>query len=548
MSHRVADYVPRCVSRAGWGGRRSCVSDYDVVVVGAGPNGLVAANHLVDAGLRVLVLEAGPRMGGAVASDEHLKAGWVTDLYSAFYPFAAASAPLRSLDLARWGLRWERAPQVLSHVPGDGLPATLQHDPQATAAAFDAIHPGDGQAWLAQVRTFDRYGSGLMRGLLGTQPPIGAAVELIRKAGLAGAFDIARLAVNGSWQWGHEEFGGTAPQLLFAGNAMHADIPLTAAGSGLLGWLLTMVGQRHGFPVPRGGAGQLVAALMSRLTDKGAELRTSSPVARVVVRGGRARGVVTVAGEQISARHVVAAVDAPQLYGRMLQPDELPGNLVESMTRFRWDLATVKVNYALDAPIPWTHSELVNSGTVHLSGDLRELTDASHDLSVGRIPANPFVLVGQMTSADKTRSPAGTESVWAYTHLPRDPEPVAVDAMAVRMDQLLEHHAPGFGDRVLARSVQSPLDLQSADANLNGGALNGGTALLSQQWIFRPVPGLGRTETPIDRLYLASASAHPGGGVHGAPGAAAAHAVKLRERLSTRAAAAAVSRIQARLA
>jgi len=141
-------------------------------------------------------------------------------------------------------------------------------------------------------------------------------------------------------------------------------------------------------------------------------------------------------------------------------------------------------------------------------------------------------VLGQMTTADPTRSPAGTESAWAYTHLPH--VQFTADRLAEhagRLEAVIEARAPGFGSRILARRVQTPADLQAAEANLVGGALNGGTAAIHQQLVFRPVPGLGGAETPVDGVYLASASAHPGGGVHGGPGANAARAALRRTGL-----------------
>ena len=190
------------------------------------------------------------------------------------------------------------------------------------------------------------------------------------------------------------------------------------------------------------------------------------------------------------------------------------------MRRFDWDDATLKVNWALDAPIPWKNADARGAGTVHLGVDDDGLVDVAADLSVGRMPRDPFLLLGQMTTADPTRSPEGTESVWAYTHLPRalafDED--AVDDQARRMEESVEQVAPGFGGVVRARQVQRPSDLQHADASLSRGALNAGTAALHQQLVLRPTRGLGRPETPVPGLFLASASAHPGGGVHGACG------------------------------
>jgi phytoene dehydrogenase-like protein len=172
---------------------------------------------------------------------------------------------------------------------------------------------------------------------------------------------------------------------------------------------------------------------------------------------------------------------------------------------------------------------VTGAGTVHLGADLDGLTDYAGALATGRLPADPFVLLGQMTTADPTRSPAGTETVWAYTHLPRRlaGEADAVATQLARIEALLERHAPGFARLIVHRSVQGPAQLAAADANLDGGAIGGGTAAAHQQLVFRPVPGTARAETPVERLYLASSSAHPGAGVHGACGANAARAALL---------------------
>ena len=158
------------------------------------------------------------------------------------------------------------------------------------------------------------------------------------------------------------------------------------------------------------------------------------------------------------------------------------------------------------------------AGTVHFGVDLDGFVDFAADLSVGRMPRDPFVLFGQMTTADPSRSPVGTESAWAYTHVPRNAsdDRRLLLAHAETIEERLETLAPGFRDSVLARSVQTPHDLYREDANLVDGAINGGTSYPHQQLFFRPTTGLGRPETPVPGLFLASASAHPGGGVHGA--------------------------------
>ncbi|NMR19981.1 NAD(P)/FAD-dependent oxidoreductase [Cellulomonas fimi] len=499
----------------------------DAVVVGAGPNGLVAANALVDAGWDVLVLEAQDVVGGAVRSAEVTSPGFSTDLFSAFYPLAAASPLIRGLDLHQHGLTWVRAPDVLAHALDDGRAALLASRAEDTAANLDEFAAGDGAAWLDMVASWRRLRDPLLDALFTPFPPVVSVARLLRRTRVAGAVDLARLAVLPVRRLSHEHFRGDGGGLLLTGNAMHADIPPDAAGSGVFGWLLAMLGQDVGFPVPQGGAGRLAAALAARIGAGGGEVETGMRVRSIEVVGGRAVGVRTQDGQLVRARRgVLADVTAPALYRDLLGDEHVPPRVRRDLDRFQWDHPTFKVNWALDRPVPWTAPAARGAGTVHLGVDLDGFVDGAADLSVGRTPERPFLLFGQMTTTDPTRSPAGTESAWAYTHVPHGIEwtPDIVRDEVRRVEAAIERVAPGFRDTVLSRFVQSPADLEAADENLVGGAVNGGTSAIHQELFFRPTPGLGRPETPIPGLFLASASAHPGGGVHGACGWNAARA------------------------
>jgi phytoene dehydrogenase-like protein len=500
------------------------------VVVGAGHNGLVAANLLADAGWQVLVLEASDRAGGAIRSDQTLLDGYVTDWFSAFYPMAAASPVLQSLHLERWGLSWRYAPAPLAHVFPDGRCALLGRAVEDTAASLESFAAGDGAAWIALTDQFKAVQQPLVDALLQPFPPVRAASTVLRRFGWAGSLRFARFAVLPVRRFGKETFSGEGAPMLLAGNALHTDLSPDAAGSALYGWLLCMLAQTAGFPVPAGGSSAIIAALEARLRDAGGELRLNAPVAGIEVAGERVSGLRLESGEVIATTTVLADVDALQLYLKLVGAQHLPGRLVDDLRNFEWDFATVKVNWALSGPIPWNAPGARQAGTVHLGVDLDGLTRYAASLATGRAPSEPFVVLGQMTTADASRSPQGSESAWAYSHLPHDAasDQASIDIQVDRIEAAVEAQAPGFRSRILRRVVQTPADLQGADRNLFGGALGAGTAAIHQELFFRPVPGLGRAETVIDGLYLASASAHPGGGVHGAPGANAARATLRR--------------------
>ena len=519
------------------------MTSYDAVVIGAGPNGLVAANHLVDAGWHVLVLEAQPDLGGAVRSANDVHPEFVHDTFSAFYPLAAASPTIRSFHLEDHGLVWRHAPAVLGHPLPDGQWALLDRDRELTASRFEDQQPGDGEAWLDLCRDWDVMGEHLIAGLLTPFPPVRAGLAGLLNLRRAGGLQFVRTLLTPAADLGRNRFRGEAPRVVLAGNAGHADIPLDSPGSGLMALMMSMMGQTVGFPVPEGGAGELTKALARRLRSLGGEIRCSSPVERIGTSNGRARTVHTADGSFDARRAVVATVVAPQLYDDLLAPADVPARVRRGMRQFQLDPGTVKVDWALSSPVPWQSQPAKAPGTVHIADGVADMTEALGQVAAGLVPARPFMLAGQMTTTDPTRSPAGTESLWAYTHVPQETGGDAGDEgirgdwghddlerFADRMQARFEKLAPGFGSRILERRILGPAELESRDANLIGGAINGGTSQLHQELVFRPVPGLGRAETGVPGLYLGGASAHPGGGVHGAAGMNAARAALAHSR------------------
>jgi len=527
----------------------------DAVVIGAGPNGLVAANHLADAGWQVVVCEEQPEPGGGVRSGPGPAEGFVYDHCSAFYPMAAASPAIRRLELERYGLRWKHAEKVLAHPLLDGRAPVLFPDLERTVAGLADLNAADGAAWRRLYELWEQLDPDLMDALFVPFPPVRSALKLGLKLRASGLLRFARFALLPARKLAEEEFSGPG-SLLISGCALHADLMPESNGSSAFGWLLAMLGQQHGWPVPEGGSGQLSAALARRLTAHGGQLRCGDAVRQVVVRGGRAVAVRTASGDEIPARRaVLAATAATQLYGGMVGWEHLPPRLRDDMRRFQWDYSTFKVDWALRRPVPWTAPAATGAGTVHVSAGLDEMTEYTAQIAMGRIPAHPFVLAGQMTTADKCRSPAGTESLWAYTHVPREVRGDAAgdltgswndkerEAFADRMEKQIERFAPGWRELVIARRITAPGDLEASNTNLAGGAINGGTTAVHQQLVFRPTPGLGRPETPIAGLYLASSSAHPGGAVHGACGANAARAALRSARSHSQGFAAAGARL-----
>ena len=502
---------------------------HDAVVIGSGPNGLVAANLLADEGWDVVVVEEHEEPGGAVRSAELVEPGFSSDVFSAFYPLAAVSPFLRRLELERHGLVWRASGVPVAHPRRDGTCAYISRDLEETVANVESFAPGDGDAYRELYDLWQRAGASLIGLLFDPFPPVKPVLRLVRALGYEEGMRFLRFMLMSTRRHGEELFDGDGGRRLLAANALHADLSPEAPPSAVYGLVLVGLAQQVGFPVPEGGAGGLTRALVRRLESKGGRVRCGMRATRIEVAGGRA--VAVIAGdERIEARRAVLAdVGAPQLYLELL--DEVPVNLRRNLEKFQYDNSTVKVDWALDGEIPWTAEPARRAGTLHIAEGVDHLTKHSASLACGEVPETPWLVMGQYAHFDPTRAPEGKETAWAYTHVPQSAwQDSMTDRFVDSMEAEIEALAPGFRDLIRGRHVHVPSTMEATNRNLVGGAINGGTAQLHQQLVFRPTPSLARQETPVEGLFLASASAHPGGGVHGAPGAHAVHAALQAQR------------------
>jgi phytoene dehydrogenase-like protein len=457
------------------------------VVVGSGPNGLVGAIVLAQAGLDVTVVEADAHVGGGLRSDELTLPGYFHDVCASVHPLGRSSPALRSLGLR---VDWVDPPAAAAHPLADGRAVTLRWSIEETAGQLGR----DGDRYRALVRPLAEQWDAIEPALLGPFP-LGAGAALAALRALRATGVRALLADARSLAAGFEE---ERTKALFAGLCAHSILPLERRPSGGIGLLLAVAGHVDGWPSPRGGSQQLAYELVARLVQLGAVIRTGE------------------SAETLPEADIVLCDVMPRELVRIAR-GRLPERYERALVRYRHGPGVCKVDWALSEPIPWRAPGCAEASTVHVGGDFDAIARSEWDASLGRPPRDPFVLVTQPGRFDATRAPVGRTTAWGYCHVPNG---FAGDVTEL-IEAQVERFAPGFRDTVLARATTTAPALETRNRNLVGGDVAGGAMTLGQL-LGRPVRSLAPYRTPLEGVYLCSSATPPGGGIHGMCGYSAA--------------------------
>ncbi len=464
--------------------------DFDAVVVGSGPNGLAAAILLQQKGLSVLIVEGKSEIGGGLRSAELTLPGFTHDICSAIHPLAAGSPFFKMLPLADHGLTYIYPEIAGAHPFDDGTAAVLKKSVEETASLLGA----DEQAYLNLMQSVVNDWPLIAPDVLGPlhfpKHPMAMA-----RFGLPALTSAAYLA---------HRFDTEKAKGLLAGMAAHSMQPLTNVATSAIALVLMACGHLQGWPIPKGGSNNIANALASYFTSIGGKIETDFYVKSM---------------DQLPSSHAVLFDVSPK---QLLQ---IAGHKFSSvykwqLERYRYGMGVFKVDWALDAPVPFTASECTQAGTVHIGNTMREIAYTEQQTWSGSHPEKPFVLLAQQSLFDSTRAPAGKHTVWAYCHVPNGS---TVD-MTTSIENQIERFAPGFKEIILARHTMNTAQVEEYNPNYIGGDINCGVIDIGQLFT-RPALRWSPYKTSAKGIYLCSAATPPGGGVHGMCGYYAAKRV-----------------------
>jgi phytoene dehydrogenase-like protein len=469
----------------------------DAIIIGSGPNGLAAAIRLAQAGKRVVVYEANETIGGGSRSAELTLPGFIHDTCSAIHPLGIGSPFFQTLPLKRYGLEWIQPSAPLAHVWDDGTAVMLERDVTATARGLGR----DGAMWARIFSPLASRWDSLAPMILGS------LLRFPRNPFLLGYFGV--WAIWSAKFFARTLFKNEKTRGLFAGLAAHSTLPLQEPLTASFGMVLALSAHAVGWPLPRGGSQKISDALACHLKSLGGEIITNTRVENI--------------NALPDADAYMFDVTPQQLLN--IAGDKLHGLYKSQLENFRYGPGVFKLDYALDAPIPWKAKEALRAATVHIGPTLDEISASERATSSGRVSDTPYVLVVQTSLFDETRAPHGKHTLWAYAHVPNGS---SID-MTERIENQIERFAPGFKNRILARNTMNPAQIESRNANYIGGDINGGVQDFFQLF-GRPVWRLNPYTTPDKKIYICSSSTPPGGGVHGMCGYWAAEAALRRTR------------------
>lgn len=529
-------------------------SDVDVIVIGSGINGLVAAAELAMSGRTVAILERNAELGGFIASGTHTVPGFLHDTYSSWHPMFVSSPAYGALGTAlhEHGLEYANTDDlVTASVGDDGRVAVAHRDPVRTAASMEV--ESDRRAYGEMLEVLGRR-AGVVFGALGAElapTTLGRlAVSSMRQLRVTGSAELLRDGVSSGLAYLHRHFAGWETDRLWSPWLLHAGLSPAGASGGVMLPVMAATMHQFGLPVVRGGAGQFVVAFRQILEKHQVRIETNCAAERIVAVDGRATAVHTSTGETLRAREAVIAGVAPgKLYRELLDEEAAGIENRSSADTYRPGRAAMQIHVALDGRPRWNDSRLDRVPLVHITDGGTATALSCAQAEAGFLPDRPTVVVGQQYVLDPSRVPDGGAALWIQLQeLPYRPYGDTADELtadgrwtaelaeryAHRVLERIGRHANGIGGQILGLHVISPVDIERYNPNAVDGDPYCGSAELDQNLVWRPFPGGARHATTIPGLWHIGAATHPGPGLGGGSGHLAAQQIILGERQTFR--------------
>ena len=458
--------------------------EYDVIIVGSGPNGLAAATYLQKQGYRTAIFEQAEKPGGAARTEEITLPGFKHDLGSAVHPLAFASPYFKTLPLEDYGLKWIHPEIPFAHPFEDGTAFGCYKDIRKTAAQLGE----DEQNYLDLLLNFVEKWPELEEDLLAPLR-LPQNLEMMFRFGLK-ALPSAKFTVD-------HYFKEEKSKIFFYGAAAHSTLPLSKLVSSSFGLVLNSLAHRHGWPFPEGGAVKIVDSLLAYYKDQGGKIYLNQTVSDLEELPSSKTFILDLTPKQILK---IKNTDLSKTYRSRLE-------------KYKYGAGIFKMDWALDKPIPFTNEICKKAGTVHFGYSKESLEDSEAAAHENRLSSEPYVLLAQPSVFDSSRAPAGKHSAWAYCHVPNG----NTEDVSKQIENQIERAAPGFKESIIAKCTMRTNELQALNPNLIGGDINGGKQDISQLFT-RPIASINPYATSNPKIFIGSSSTPPGGGVHGMGG------------------------------
>ena len=511
--------------------------DADVIIVGAGHNGITAALYLLKAGKKVLLIDGAEEAGGAAKTSELLEKGFKHDVYatniglflgSQVYADFKDTFHKNGFDIVAGG-------QPFSNVFPGGKCLRMYTDAEKTKAEFKRYSGNEMRAWNELIAYFNGVAP-LLFPLLQVPMPSAKAMKqlwkLYRSLGTTGLLELIRILIMPSRHYVEERFETPEAQALLTLWAMHLGLSPDCAGGATFSFLESAADHLNGLALSRGGAGHLIQAMVKTVENMGGKFILGNSVKEIKVTGGRATGVITADGQQVSAKLGVMASISPHQIIKLVGARALPGNYVASCRKYKFGIGAMMLHMTLDRPLEWEAAEdLVDSTYVHVGPYVPDISGCYQESMAGLLPKSPLLVVSQQSRHDPERAPEGKHVLWVMVK--GVPARIQGDAlgqiedsnwddvkepMGQRVIDKLAEYAPDIKNIVRKVDVHSPRDLEQANPTLGGGDIVGGSHHLQQNFFFRPFSGWSRYKTPIKRLYMIGHATWPGGGLNATSG------------------------------